>query len=97
MSYGVEVWDASSQKILSINDTITRVFSSFVIPGTSNSGSISVPGITAARGWVFYFRLPSNPRTAFNAPLLTITDNTVSFDYFGRSNRCSVSVVAGVF
>lgn len=97
MSYGIEVWNASAQKTLSIDDTITRVFSSFTISGASNSGTISVPGITQARGWVFYFKLPSNPPTSFNAPLLTITDNTVSFNYLGKSNRCSVSVVAGVF
>lgn len=83
MSQGIEVWNASGQKILSVTDTITRVLGTVTIDGSQQSGSISVSEITAARGWSFSLRTytASPSATLYLLPVITINNGSIDYAY----------------
>lgn len=83
MSQGIEVWNASGQKILSVTDTITRVLGVVTIDGTQQSGTISIPEITAARGWSFSLRTYTafSYITPYVLPVITINDGSIYYAY----------------
>ena len=85
MSQGIEVWNASGQKILSVTDSITRVLGVYTIDATQQSGNITVSGITAARGWSFALRTYSASSgggfTAYCLPDITIGNDYVQYQY----------------
>ena len=85
MSQGIEVWNASGQKILSVTDSITRVLGFFTIDATQQSGTIIVPAITAARGWSFTLRTYSASSnggfTSYYVADITIGDGYVEYQY----------------
>lgn len=83
MSQGIEVWNASGQKILSVTDTITRVLGVVTIDGTQESGTITIPEITAARGWSFSLRTTTAypGGVAYVLPIITINNGSISYVY----------------
>jgi len=83
MSQGIEVWNASGQKILSVTDSITRVLGVVTIDGTQQSGTITIPEITSARGWSFSLRTTTAypGGTAYILPVITINDGSIYYAY----------------
>ena len=102
MSQGIEVWNASGQKILSVTDSITRVLGFFTIDGTQISGTIIVPAITAARGWSFTLRTSTASSnggfTSYYIPDITIGNGYVQYQYpnVQQSVRQSVYLTVGL-
>ena len=83
MSQGIEVWNASGQKILSVTDSITRVLGVVTIDGTQESGTITIPEITSARGWSFSLRTTTAypGGIIYVLPIITINNGSISYVY----------------
>ena len=102
MSQGIEVWNASGQKILSVTDTITRVLGVVTIDGSQQSGVITIPEITAARGWSFTLRNSTASSgggfTSYYIPDITIGNGYVQYQYpnVQQSVRQSVYLTVGL-
>lgn len=102
MSQGIEVWNASGQKILSVTDTITRVLGVVTIDGSQQSGVITIPEITAARGWSFALRTSTASSgggfTSYYIPDITIGNGYVQYQYpnVQQSVRQSVYLTVGL-
>jgi hypothetical protein len=97
MAEGLQVFDASGNKILDVSDSLTKyLYVATVGPG---NGSVTVSGLAGFRPWFTAYRLSSST-VAYLAPIFSISGTTVSWTYASGSpspNQAPMRLFVGVY
>lgn len=95
MPAGLEIFDASGQRILSITDRITRIVGAVQV---SSTGSIAVPEFAQGSAWWIINALET--AGAFSGkgpPTVYQSGNSLVWDYGTYAKRQSVYITYGVY
>jgi hypothetical protein len=97
MAYGLQIFDSSGNKMLDVNDSLTKTIATFVT-STSN-GSAVYSELAGGRPWVAAYRLPSSSATQYGAALVSVSGTTVSWTFGGlpSGNRAPMRVFVGIY
>jgi hypothetical protein len=93
MPQGLEVFNGSGVRVLSVTDRITRFLGSTYVAG---DGSLYVPDFSQGQPW--YYLIPAEAWLQNKSyPLLGISGQTLSWTYSGRSNGAACWIAYGIY
>jgi hypothetical protein len=99
MALGLQIYNASNERILSITDSLTKFVGVISFGENSNNGSQVFAALAGGRPFATVFRTSTSAAT-WITPLVTFSGTTVSWTfptYFNASNRAACQIVVGTY
>jgi hypothetical protein len=100
MAFGLEIYNASSQKTLQVTESLTKYVGAFSLSDGAANGSAVYPDLAGGRPFATVLRNPvdyGSNGAADRVPLVTFSGTTVYWTYSSPYNRSGCRIVLGVY
>lgn len=95
MSAGIRLRDDAGNALLEITERMTQFLGSYNIAASQTSGSITVP-TTGPNNQIWYYLLPNGRADAYtSSPEVTISGNTLSWQYLTAGTNVPFTLLYG--
>lgn len=100
MAFGLEIYNASNERLLTVTDSLTKYVGAFSLSDGAANGSATYADLAGGRPFAVVLRNPvdyGNNGSADRVPFVTFSGTTVTWTYSSQYNRSGCRIILGVY